>query len=576
MATFLYTKNYQTFTVETAEGDVVKEFAGAAAAGRALPGDLVEPTETGCQLVTRVQHPPLAGMLEFNTKIRYGFTSRGVPLYLFKPYNEAYPPLLIASKETIRENQLAVVVFEHWEPETEYTFPRGGLVHIMGPAGVSDVEKAAIAFQYSPWGWSKKTVPEMLVMPRKEGRHILDKPTINIDPLGCRDIDDILSLWKEDGIWNLAISIADVAAFVALNTSLQFAEKIGQTLYTATGKVVRAMFPPKFSEDLLSLLPGEERFVVSLFAKWDGEALYDLKWKECVVRNWASYTYEDCRQATEINMDVLSNIVESLGGDTGDTHKWVEALMLLYNSEAAAVLKAAGAGLLRIHDAPEKAILSKMEGLGLPAKELAYPAAVHATADAAGGHWGLQKSVYCHASSPIRRYADVLNQTVLKAALGGGTVPADTYKKYALQLNRSDKATKAYERDCRFVDCVLGRPGVPVHCIVVDVAEAKVTVYCFDWKRMIRVKTGEPVKMGDSLATGRALSTASDAAGGYSVGDEVMLGFYANSSRSSWKKRIVYRLEVVKSLDTDSRAQQPPALTSPAAPPTSPVTPHSE
>ena len=557
MTSFLYTKNYQTFTVETAEGDVVKEFEGAAAAERALPGDVVEPTETGCRLVTRVSHPPLAGMLEFNTKIRYGFTTRGVPLYMFRPYNEAYPPFLVASKETLLlKPQLAVVAFEHWDSETVNTFPRGGLVHIIGPAGNKDVEKAAIAFQYSPWGWSKKTVPEMLVMPSKEGRYILDKPTINIDPPGCRDIDDVLSLWEEDGIWNIAISIADVAAFVALNPSLQFAEKIGQTLYTESGKVVRAMFPPKFSEELFSLLPGEERFVVSLFAKWNGETLYDFKWKECIVRNWASYTYENCWNVSEskIDIDVLRNIVRSLsGGGEADSHKWVESLMLLYNSEAAAVLKRSGAGLLRIHAAPEKEILSKMEWLGLPAKELAYPAAVYATADTGGGHWGLQKSVYCHASSPIRRYADVLNQMVLKASLGGGTVPTDTYKKYALQLNRSDKATKAYERDCYFVDCVLGAPGIPIQATVVDVVEGKVVVYCFDWKRMIRVKTGQPVKMGD----------------------EVLLGFYANSTRASWKKRIVYRLEVVKSSDTGSQAQQPPALAYPAAPPTSPVAPHS-
>ena len=554
MAAFLYTKNYQTFTIETAEGDVVKEFAGAAAAERALPGDVVEATESGCKLVSRIQHAPLAGMLELNTKVRYGFTSRGVPLYMFRPYNEAYPPFLVASKETVRENYLAVVAFEHWD---DTTFPRGGLIHIIGPAGVKDVEKAAIAFQYSPWAWSKKTIPEMLVMPSKEGHYILDKPTINIDPPGCRDIDDVISLWEEDGIWNIAISIADVAAFVALNPSLQFAEKIGQTLYTATGKVVRSMFPPKFSEDLFSLLPGEERFVVSLFAKWDGEALYDFKWKECILHNWSSYTYDNCWNISEskIDIDVLRSIVGYLGGGEADPHKWVESLMLLYNSEAAAVLKRSGAGLLRIHSAPEKEILFKMECLGLPAKELAYPAAVYATADATEGHWGLKKSVYCHASSPIRRYADVLNQMVLKAALRGDTVPADTYKKYALQLNRSDKATKAYERDCHFVDSVLENPGIPIQGTIVDVVEGKAVVYCFDWKRMIRVATAE---------------------NGYRAGDEVLLGFYANSTRASWKKRIVYRLELIKSSNTDSQAQQPLALVYPEAPPTSPVTLHSE
>jgi exoribonuclease R len=516
----LSTKNYKTFCIETEDGEVIKEFSGAVNTGKALPGDVVEPTETGCQLVSRVQHPPLSGLLEFNTKIRYGFTSRDVPLYLFRPYNEAYPPMLVSSKEITRENQIAVVLFEHWEDQT---FPRGGLVHIMGAAGDRDVEKTAVALQHSPWSWSKKMIPDTLVYPPKEGRHILDKPTINIDPRGCHDIDDVVSLWEEGGVWTLAISIADVAAFAALNPALLFAEKIGQTLYTSAGKALRPMFPPKFSEDIFSLLPGEERFVLSLFAKWDGTALYDIQWKECIVRNWASYTYENCRESTEVNMGVLSSIVNSLGEETDDTHKWVEYLMLFYNSEAAAVLKRAGAGLLRIHGEPEKELLARLESLQLPAKELAYPAAVYATTDAVGGHWGLRKDAYCHASSPIRRYADVLNQEVLKAALRGGQGTDISYKRYALALNRLDKSAKAYERDCRFVDCILGAPGIPVHGVVAEVltGKNKVSIYCYDWKRMIRCKTGTVLTMGD----------------------QVMIGFYANMTTASWKNRIVYRVE---------------------------------
>jgi exoribonuclease R len=548
----LYTKNYQTFKIETAEGDIIKEFAGATEAGKALPGDVVEPTETGCKLVGRVIHPPLAGLLEMDTKVRYGFTSRGVPLYMFKPYNEAYPPLLVATKETVRENQLAVVMFEHWD---EGTFPRGGIINILGAAGIKEVEKAAVALQYSPWAWSKKTVPELLIMPQKEGRFVLDKPTINIDPLGCRDIDDVISLWEENDVWNLAISISDVAAFVALNPALEFAEKIGQTLYTSTGKVIRSMFPGKYSENLFSLLPGEERFVVSLFAKWDGTSLYGFQWKECILRNWASYTYDDCRDATEINMEVLREIVRSLESDTRDTHKWIEAFMLLYNSEAAAILKKSGAGLLRTHGEPEKELLAHMEMLGLPAKQLAYPAAVYATADTTSGHWGLRKATYCHASSPIRRYADVLNQTVLKASIRESKMTGDIpYKKYALALNRVDKSVKAYERDCRFVDCILDKPGIPVDGLVVESANGKIAIYCFEWKCMIRVK--RPAAL--------------------SPGDQVVLGFYVNTTRASWKKRIVYRIELTKSANTDSQESQYPLPASPVVHRVSLEHPHSE
>ena len=523
---FLFTKDYQHFRIETAEGDIVKDFVGAAEAGKALPGDLVVPTETGCALNLRLGHPLLSGILELGSKIRYGFTTRKVPLYMFRPYNESYPPFLVSYKENSRENLLATVVFEHWE---DGTFPRGGLVNILGPAGSLKAEKEAIALQHAPWSWSKKTTPELLVMPTKNGRYVLDKPTINIDPPGCQDIDDVVSLWQDDGIWNLAISISDVAAYVALNQKLEFAESLGQTLYDPQGKVLRPMFPTTYSESLFSLLPGEERLTLSLFAKWNGTALSDLEWKETVVRNWASYTYENCQKSEEIHISVLRDIVASLGADTTDTNKWVESLMLFYNTEAAKILKKAGAGLLRVHSQPDADRLATMEALGLPAKELAYPAAVYACTDVSGGHWGLQKEVYCHASSPIRRYADIVNQRVIKAVLKGQPLMTALDKNYVLELNRHDKAIKAFERDCRFVDCVLKTPGVPLHGVVVSV-DKKISVYCFDWKRIIRCRS--------NLTLG--------------VGDEVLIGFFANSTRAAWKKRMVYRLELVKSAASTS------------------------
>ena len=510
----LYTKNYLTFMVETAEGDVLKEFSGAVNAGKALPGDYVVATEEGCELVNRIDHPPLVGVIEFTSKIRYGFTVRGVPLYLFTPYNEAYPPMLISSKDTNTENYIAVATFEHWD---ESTFPRGGLTQILGPCGSIETEKKAVTLQYSPWSWSKRMIEE-LVYPSKEGRYVLDKPTINIDPQGCQDIDDVVSLWQEDGIWNLAISIADVAAFMKLNTFLEFAGKIGQTLYSANGRVIRPMFPSRFSEDAFSLLPGEERFCVTLFAKWDGEQLYGFEWKETLVRNWSSYTYENCLGATEFDISVLKQIVKSLNYDWTDTHKWIEALMILYNTKAAELLKLRYAGLLRVHDEPAKERLATMNALGLPASELAYPAATYAITSTVGGHWGLGKAAYCHASSPIRRYADIVNQMVIKTVI---LADQDTYRHYALLLNRLEKGSKAYERDCNFIECVLGNPGIPVHGIVVEAELGKkTTIYIGAWKRMIRCICTSDAKPGQN----------------------VVVGFYAKTGRC-WKRKVVYRVE---------------------------------
>lgn len=510
----LRTKDYMRFRIEDG-GECLREFSGAQYAGKALPGDKVKPTETGCALVERAEHPPLVGVLELNTKVRYGFTGRGVPLYLFKPLDESYPPMLVASKETTRTNKLALAAFENWLYGA--TFPRAGLQIILGECGDFATEMEAIAYQYSPWSWTNKRIPDNLAHPSKEGRIILSVPTINIDPPGCKDIDDVVSLWMEGGQWRLAISIADVAAYVALNPKLTFAERIGQTLYSE-GRAIRPLFPAALSEDLFSLLPGKERFALSLISTWDGKTLSKFFWKETVLVNTASYTYESCYAAKEIDMGVLQLIAESLVGPTSDSHKWVEALMILYNTEAANRLAASGQGLLRTHDAPNAERLALMESLGLPAKELAYPAAVYSMATVNGKHWGLQKGVYCHASSPIRRYADVLNQGILK-----GVIDHRPWKMLAEELNVLDKKGKAYERDRLFATCILLGDKKGQEGVVVEMKDTRVCVYVAAWKRILRCPA-------DSLMA---------------AGTRVRVAFHASPQRGSysWKKRVVYRCD---------------------------------
>ena len=90
MTTVLCTKNYKDFTVRIQETDTtIATIAGAKNVNKCLPGDTVTVTETGCVLLKRAQHKPIAGLIELNSKVKYGFTSRNTPIYLFTPFNEA-------------------------------------------------------------------------------------------------------------------------------------------------------------------------------------------------------------------------------------------------------------------------------------------------------------------------------------------------------------------------------------------------------------------------------------------------------------------------------------------------------
>jgi exoribonuclease R len=499
-SSMLSTKDYKHFRIVSEAGDVLSTFEGAGNAGKALPGDFVKATETGCILLERTRHPPLVGIVHFDSKVKYGLTSRNIPIYMFTPLNESYPPFLVGSSLQERTNHLGLATFENWETTT---FPRGSLQRILGSCGQESVEKEALALQYSPWKQRSKDIPTQIILPSKENRFVLNAPTINIDPEGCIDIDDVVSLWLEGDTYTCAISIADVAAFYSLNPFLGYAQKIGATLYQ-NGTIIRPLFDLAITE-MMSLLPGKERFAVSLFFTWNGKEIKDIEWKETLLTNTASYSYSNCYDAKEINIKVLQEICSFLGEPTDDSHKWIESLMLFYNTEAAKLLVQKGQGLLRAHDKPQEEKLSLYERLGLPAKELAFPAATYVPVGKEAKHWGLQKEVYCHASSPIRRFADVLNQMVLKGQILSG------WDSLAYHLNALQKNNKQHDRDYFFLEQLFTSETKQIEGIVVGEK-----IYIPAWKRFVKASTNRL------------------------EGEKVSLRFYARMSEKGWKNRIVF------------------------------------
>lgn len=524
----LLSKRYETFKICEKDGTVISTFEGAKLANRCLPGDSVRSLENGCgcELVERAQHPPLVGVIEFQSKIKYGYSGRNNPIYLFKPFDDTYPPMLVGSKENTRANQIGIALFDGWDAGS--TFPRAVLQKIIGPCGDRNAEIEAIALQYSPWQWGKKQLNTPFASVSNEGRYDLtEKPTINIDPEGCQDIDDCISLWKEENKWILAISIADVAAFLDVNpVLLEHAEKIGQTLYM-DGRAVRPLLPPVLSENALSLLAGEVRNTITLFAEWLPGKLTNFQWHSTILRNKASYTYENCYGAKEIPMDILADISSHLlGRKETDSHKWIESFMILYNEKAAEILWDMKSGFLRAHSEPDRERFEKFESLGLPGKQLAFPAAVYM--DVIGKekdslkHFGLSRGLYCHASSPIRRFPDIVNQFVLHAYLEKKDVSSQK-NHTAFQLNSLMKKGKAFERDYHFLQVLFEKNSCYEKGIVVSVGGEKVEVYIPAWKRICKVKTG----------------------GGYIEGQEVQVAFYVNMAERNWKQRILIRLDAL-------------------------------
>ena len=509
----LSTNNYKDFQI----GDI--QFQGAKLAKRCLPGDTVEWLGDSCKLTKRAPHRFIPGVLETNSKYIYGHTSHGSKLFLFHPHDRKYPPFRVGSNcRDLSRNQLGLIEFMDWE-EFE-TMPRGNLIRILGPCGDLSAEKKALTYQYS----SPKVASQLFDVeaPEFQDRVQLEGFTFNIDPDGCLDIDDVLTLRKlSETQWEFVITIADVATHILEGSEGdKHAYYLGETLYQNSEAVV-PMLPAALSEMAFSLRPNEKHVGISLFCVWDTttKQLAVNGFKESVFTNNMSYSYETIYKADEFPLAILKDIAACLhGSPTNDSHEWVAEAMLLYNKEVAKKLLEQNVGLLRAHSNPDAERLKYFTAIHPDLQYLAYTAAKYAPTGPDLIHAGLGAVPYCHASSPIRRYADLVNQRNLKAILKGAPL-APTPLSTAEHLNGIQKRMRAYERSLFFLEQVAETPTGTVEGLVLSSTEEKTKVYVPLWKLVIRVDPGS-----------------------YTVAQRVSVDYFADLNKPHWDQRIVFRV----------------------------------
>jgi exoribonuclease R len=517
----LHTKNYIEFEIQDPVScAVTMSWSGASRANHCLPGDKVNVSSAGAiQLLERGEHE-LVGVLHLTSKYMYGMTSRNVPLYLCEPLNKGYPSFRVACKEKDRsQNTLVAFTFESWDSGSE--LPRGSLRQVFGPVEDPSVEAMALAHLSCPYTAPKsEPAPDFLVAP---DRIQFTTGTFNIDPPGCKDIDDVLTLFKNtDDSWTVAITIADVAETVCMGSkAYTMAQKIAATTYQ-DGYAVKPMLHSSLSEDRCSLIPGMPRYGLSLFFHWTpGKGITQVPaFCESIVVNQESYTYDSIYLSKTVPLDILALVASDLAGKTIiDSHEWIEQFMLFYNTYTAKLLASIGSGILRAHDEPVHEKSNLLRSIDPSLEFLAYKSAVYAPVSPSVHHYGLQRDLYCHASSPIRRCADLINQYILKANLQSKMIPIskDELQLIIHKLNARQKIIAAAERDFAFLKALTQADSSQVEGIALWTEGSFQFLWIPSWKTTLRMPVKEVC----------------------SPGDHVSVSYYSDRRKAKWKERII-------------------------------------
>lgn len=257
-----------------------------------------------------------------------------------------------------------------------------------------------------------------------------------IDDEDTRDYDDAISLEPLGDGWRLGIHVSAAAARIAPSGNL-FSEAMrrASSLY-ATNAVV-PLLPPEYSEQELSLIAGQSRATVSLYITMD--ASFAITERQFILETIAishNYCYRQVdKSINSTPFAPLLRISNKLKDARQSTHGTDKQRYYYYLKEVKGVLQ-----LRRIdNDSPARLIVEELmiefnssfaayaQEHGCPmiyrnitrfgSADDENPASQAYLSTKAEFHPGIGASAYLHASSPIRRVTDLLNQYQMIALL---------------------------------------------------------------------------------------------------------------------------------------------------------------
>ena len=386
--------------------------------------------------------------------------------------------------------------------------PVGEVEEVLGPITAPGVDILALVYGY---GLAPEFPEEVQFAAEKAAREQTpaDDPgrvdrrdllVFTIDPADAKDHDDALSVTPlAPDRWEVGIHIADVSRYVEPGGPVDLeAMERGTSVYLVDRVI--PMLPHALSSDACSLVPGDDRAAVSVFATLDAEGRVGrVRFERSWLRSGHKLAYEEVQEVLDGERSLSSDldaairtlaelarrqrrrreargsldfdlpearVVLAASGEPVDiqrvarleSHRMIEDFMLLANEIVATeAVRRRLPVLFRVHEPPAVQKLASLReflrslGHTLPHRAVkprdlgkvlervrgrpeenpvntvvlrSMQRARYAAENL--GHFGLALEHYCHFTSPIRRYPDLVTQrVVVRALVEGGPVPED-------------------------------------------------------------------------------------------------------------------------------------------------------
>ncbi|MBN2493735.1 MAG: ribonuclease R [Deltaproteobacteria bacterium] len=388
--------------------------------GGALPGDRVRVRISSRRASRGARTGRVDEILERGSRPIVGVLHRQAKACFVLPDASRWGgPVLVAEPGQAKDGQAVVVVVDDPAPHSQ---ARGRILRVLGEPGSLACELARLEVEHgleagfpaavdAECGEIRDACPDARA-------DLRDLPFVTIDPREARDFDDAVYLRRrESGGFELAVSIADVSAFVPAGSATDAeACRRGCSVYLP-GRVV-PMLPPALSELTCSLAPEQDRACLSVEMEIDADGNpAGGRVRRSLIRSAARLCYAevqaaldgdeqsagpaaghsaqledmaDCaermirrrRQRGQLDLD-LPELEIRLDGDGQPAeirpaarlfaHRMIEVFMIAANEAVAELLdRSAAPALFRVHPPPGQLemleFIERSEALGAPAR----------------------------------------------------------------------------------------------------------------------------------------------------------------------------------------------------------------
>ncbi len=283
-------------------------------------------------------------------------------------------------------------------------------------------------------------------------RDLRELDIMTIDGPSTQDFDDALSVGRQGDHYVIGIHITDVGYFIGKDDPLdQVAGQRCSSIYLPDGKI--PMLPTRLSEDACSLKAGQDRPAISTLIRMTPQAeIIDFEIVPSLIRVHRQLTFQDvdCMMADDPMMKAIHAIAQNyrrrrLGDgaliiDLPEINLWlqpdgnpmvtivnretpgrmlVSELMILANELAARLLAERGLpAIFRSQAEPRERLIDSTGGTLFQNWMQRKQISRFVLGSTPERHSGLGLPSYITATSPIRKFSDLVNQRQLRAASG--------------------------------------------------------------------------------------------------------------------------------------------------------------